>query len=230
MPAQHSQADPQPMAFNDPRRPLKVRRLREARERIAELETRSPQLSDPDYKAWDQTVQSLLQELFGAGEFLLRFRRITIHPVIYSISRGAQWHGDAPQTWRTGLKLAATILDEALEEAGLEPPDSAEAARTPSQPPVVVNVQNHNVFSAAVHVTVSQLIERLDTLDLTEPERGIATEQLRELQAETEGPKRWPVIARSLESLKSLGKNVYKDVAVPLIVEFLKKEAGLSAS
>lgn len=132
------------------------------------------------------------------------------------------------QSWPTGLKLIEKVLDEAIEEASVDAPISPpEPSPYPPRPQLVVNVQNHNVFSPAVHVSISQLVQQLDTLGLSDAERGVAAEQLHELHAETEGQKRWPVIARLLESVKSLGKDVYKNVAVPLIVEFLKKEAGL---
>jgi hypothetical protein len=55
------------MAADDPRRPLKVARLREARGAIATFLTRKPQLKDPEFEEWETSVETLLTELFGAG-------------------------------------------------------------------------------------------------------------------------------------------------------------------
>lgn len=217
------------LAAGDPRRPIKVRRLREERERIAGFQGRSPSLDDADFDEWENTVQSLLREVFGASEFLLRFRQLHIRPISYQMGGHRQWYADPGEAWSTGLKHADKILAEAIEEAEVELPlaSASDSATKRPAPNIVVTVQNQNVFSPSVHVTVNQLIERLNSMGLSTAEKDVATEHLNELQAETEGQGRWPIIAKSLEAMKSVGKLVYKEVAVPLIVEFLKKEAGL---
>lgn len=85
---------------------------------------------------------------------------------------------------------------------------------------MVVNI--HNVFSPNVHVTFTQLLAELETLPFLTSERLAAKEQLQELEAQTKGSKRWGVIGRHLDSIKTLGKGVYEKVALPLVVEFLK--------
>lgn len=219
---------PQGLAHDDPRKPLKVRRLQDERERIVGFSAREPQLEDPDFEEWSRTVHSLLVELFGAGEFTLRFKQLKFRPISYFMGGRAEWYGDPRTQWQTSLRGADKILREAVEEAGVQfPAAPLESESAGHRPSVVVNVSNQNVFSPTVHVSVSQLLERLGELPLSASEREIASEHVRELDQETKGEKRWAIIARSVESLKSLGKGVYKEIAVPLLVEFLKHEAGL---
>ena len=49
----------------------------------------------------------------------------------------------------------------------------------------------------------------------------------KELEAESKGKKRWSVLAKSLDALKAMGKAVYERVAIPLLLDMLKKEVGL---
>lgn len=220
----------QGMAADDPRRRIKIRRLGEERARIAGFQAREPKLNDPDFEEWEKTVHSLLRELFGGGEFVLRFRQLRFRPINHYMGGHTEWYGDPKVSWDTSLQHADKILGEALEEAGVEfPPEQPSHSMRERAPNVVVTVQNQNIFSPNVHVSVTQLIQRLDALALSNAEKQIATEHLQDLQTEIEGQMRWPIIAKSLEAMKSIGKNVYKEIAVPLLVEFLKRESGLSS-
>jgi hypothetical protein len=118
---------------------------------------------------------------------------------------------DPKQTWVPGLREAARILDDALEEAQIELPSGQKTPHTGSRTSPLVVI--HNVFSAEVHVTLNQVLQRLDELQLSEHEKTLAAEQLRELEAETNSGKRWPIIARSLETIKSIGIGLYRDLA-----------------
>lgn len=107
-----------PMSPDDPRLPLKVRRLQEARSAIATLLTRQPRLeTDPEFEEWENTVHTLLLEVFGASGYLLRFKQLTIRPISYSIRGGRAWYADPQEAWQTGLAQAEKILAEAIEEA-----------------------------------------------------------------------------------------------------------------
>jgi hypothetical protein len=217
------------LAHDDPRRKLKIRRLDDELDRIPGFLERSPLLDDPDFQEWERTVDSLLNELFDPGTYLLRFRQLTIRPIVYGMG-GAKWYADPDKAWKSGLTHASKILREALEEASVEMPPARQPVppeRSP-HPPLTVTINNQNVFSPSIHVTVSQLMEQLNRMGLTPGENAAARESLATIEEETKGAKRWPIIAQSLETLKSLGKNIYKDVAVPLIVEFLKSEMGVT--
>jgi hypothetical protein len=216
------------MPHDDPRRPLKIRRLREEKSRIVTFQAREPLLDDPEFEQWKKAVHALLVELFGANEFVLRFKQLRCRPISYHMGGGREWYADPKAEWERGLKNADKVLCEAVEEAEMVVPVAqTSSASTPRAPHVTINVHNENIFSPNVHVTVSELLDRLGELDLSVDEQALAREQLQELAAETQGQKRWPIIARVLEAMKSLGKSVYKDVAVPFLVDFLKREAGL---
>lgn len=76
-------------------------------------------------------------------------------------------------------------------------------------------------------VQISQLYVELESLGL--PKSVESEEKLRaaELEAEVRGEQRWPTLAKTLDSIKAFGKPVYEKVAIPLILEMLKKQAGL---
>ena len=217
------------MDFDDPRRPLKLRRLQKERERIQGFLGRAPDLEDPEFEEWEAAVHSLLVEIFGANEFVLRFKQIKCRPISYGSNGYQDWYADPVQAWTAGLAHAEKVLREALEEGEMAiPQEYTPAATRDPRPSVQVVVNNQNIFSPTVHVSVEQLFVQLDAMPLSPAEQAEAKELLTELDAETKGAKRWPLIARSVEALKSLGKGVYKDIVVPLLVEFLKHEAGLA--
>jgi hypothetical protein len=56
------------MTPGDPRFPLKIARLREARSAIAAMVARTPRLEpDPEFEEWENSVETLLTEMFGPG-------------------------------------------------------------------------------------------------------------------------------------------------------------------
>jgi hypothetical protein len=213
----------QSVTASDQHRALKVRRLREAKERIAEFSARSPVLRDPEYDDWRQAVIHLLNELFAPSSYSIRFQKLRIHAVVHNYRSGTHWGNDPDGTWHSGLEQADRLLGEAIEEAELGAPPVASLPSTPTKNSgIVVNVTN--VFSPSVHITFEQVLGELNNLPLSASERAIAGEYLQELEGETKGEKRWPLIARSLEGMKALGKGVYEKVALPLLVEFLKRQ------
>lgn len=151
------------MAAGDPRFPLKIGRLRDARSTIGELLARPPRLeSDPDFEEWENSVQALITEVFGAGGYLLRFRQLTIRPISYSMGGGRQWYAEPNHAWESGLKQAEKILGEAIEEAELL---SGVASTTA---PVSTSSRQHSNKVFLVHghddaarETVARFLERL---------------------------------------------------------------------
>lgn len=154
--------EPAAMAPNDPRFPLKIARLRDARSSIAAMVVRAPRLEDdPEFEEWENSAQSLLMEMFGASGYLLRFRQLTIRPISYSIGGGRQWHAEPNQAWQSGLRQADKILGEAIEEA-----EFSGVAST--KPPVASASRQHSNKVFVVHghddaakEAVARFLERL---------------------------------------------------------------------
>ena len=48
-----------------------------------------------------------------------------------------------------------------------------------------------------------------------------------DLNEEANGPQRWPVLAKLVDAVRDTGAVAYKEVAIPLLLEMLKKQAGL---
>ena len=99
----------------------------------------------------------------------------------------------------------------------------ARSTATGKTPPVVVNV--FNTLSQTTTVTFSQVIEAAESLPPEQREGARAAAE--EFKTEADGQQRWPVLARPLEKLQALGKPAYEKVALPLLLEFIKKQAGL---
>lgn len=223
-------------AVTSPHRDLKIERLGAAIAKIQTLAARSPLDDDPEFTQWHKGTLQVLQELFTESHMLGYMGRfVKIHFRSRIRLRGhskASFQADYREVWANGLREAELVLKEALEDAALGPKVTARAAAGAMQPQssaIVVNVNNYisNAFSPTLHVTLAELVEALDGRGLTPSERDAARAELEAIDLETAGQQRWPVIARSLETLKSFGKGVYKDFAVPLIVEFLKQQSGL---
>jgi hypothetical protein len=217
-----------------PHRDLLVQRLRDSIEKAGELSARLPVLHDPEYDEWSKGTIHVLSELFGTTTFGYHMRFVQVTCRATTSVRGGQraFRPDYRTVWTEGLRQKEMVLREALQEAELGPRDPTHVltpiAATQGHAPVVVNV--HNVFSPSIQISFNQLIARLDALPLEASEREAARTELEAIESEVRGSGRWPVIGRSLEALKSMGKSVYKEIAVPLIVEYLKREAGLPPS
>ncbi len=218
-----------------PHRNLKVERLRSAVEVIPQFAARTPRKDDPEFTQWSKGVTQLLRDLFVEPDmlgYMGRFVKIRFRATIADRAGNQSFQPDYRAVWARGLQEADVVLREALGEAELGLPVSHESP-SPSiagrEQPIVINVTNAvtNSFSPTVQVTFTQIVAELDKLVLTPAEREAARSELVAIDEETRGEQRWPLIARSLETLKALGKGVYKEVAIPLVVEFLKHQAGL---
>lgn len=105
------------LPLDDPRRSIKLRRLREEFARLPSFLQREPLLKDPEFAEWESAVALLLTELFGAGAFLVRFRQLHFRSVASRIGGPSQWYGKPLETWRTGLQAAEKVIGEAIAEA-----------------------------------------------------------------------------------------------------------------
>ena len=144
-----------------------------------------------------------------------------------SVGSGPHWAAMDQETYDKDLYQARAILSDALEELPLapSPEDHKVQASRGTLPQVVVNVSN--VLSQTVEVNLSQLITSIDSLPLDPAEKERTVELARSLAEESRGQQRWPLLAKSLDSLKAIGKSVYENIAVPLLLEMLKKQSGL---
>jgi predicted nucleotide-binding protein len=151
------------MAPDDPRFPLKLARLRDARSSIAGLVSRPPRLEDdPEFEEWERSVHSLLMEMFGTSGYLLRFRQLTLRPISYLMGGGKRWHAEPNQAWDSGLRQAEKILGEAIEEAELVSGAGATKATVVSAP----RQHSNKVFVVhghddAAREAVARFLERL---------------------------------------------------------------------
>jgi predicted nucleotide-binding protein len=160
MPKKKAPDEAQGLSPQDPRRPLKTQRLIRERERIAEFQARAPQLNDPEFEEWEGTVTSLLRELLGASEALLRFRRLRIRPINHFMGGHREWSSEPREAWETGLQHADKILVEAIEELTIDAPHSTAGVDDPAR------VHTNKVFVVHGHdeasrETVARFLEKL---------------------------------------------------------------------
>jgi predicted nucleotide-binding protein len=163
MAAKKQPAEQVGMSRGDPRLPLKIARLRDARAAITSLSAREPRLEDPEFEEWESNVQELLKEVFGGSGYLLRFRQLNIRPITYAMGGGRRWYAEPNQAWSTGLPQADKILAEAIEEAEVISGGAPNQAMTP--PPQ--RAHGNKVFIVHGHdegarETVARFLERLE--------------------------------------------------------------------
>jgi len=213
----------------DPKRELYIKRLRHGLEANESFHKNRTQAHDPDFQSWKDGVSQSLGKLFGSEhDYTRRFRRLTFWKTRISFGSGSGWSLRDQKKFENDLQLAREILNEALEELAVVPTKCQPTQiKTKSEPasPIVINVTN--ILSQTFHVEVDQLMAGLDSLDLTVDERKQVEIHARELEQETRGAQRWPVLAKTLASLQAAGKSIYEKIAIPLLLEMLKRQAGL---
>jgi hypothetical protein len=213
---------------------LHLGRLRESLQDITSFRDNRVTAFDPNFKTWKDRTKQSLDELFGSEHnYTRRFSSLVFQEICLRVNftgrgSGSGWSSRDQETFDNDLDSAHAILKDALEEfpilAKQVPPTTAE---TPSpRHHIVVNVTN--VLSQTTHVELSQILSTLDSLGLSHDELPQAKTYAQELAAEAQGQQRWPILAKSLEVLKSMGKSVYENVALPLLLEMLKKQTGLN--
>ena len=213
---------------------LHLGRLRESLQAINGFRDNRVKAFDSNFKTWrDRTKQSLI-ELFGPEHnYTRRFSSLQFLEARLRVSmgrsRGPEWSHQDQEGFDNDLDRARAVLTDALEEFPvLANQMSPTAASAPSpRPHIVVNVTN--VLSQTTHIELSQILSTLDSLGLPSDELSQARTHAQELAKEAQGQQRWPILAKSLEALKAMGKSVYENVALPLLLEMLKKQTGLNS-
>ncbi len=210
-------------------RELHAKRLREGFEGLDCFDSEGMNAWHADFKSWKERVAQSLGELFSKEhDYYRRFNRLSFWKTRISFGGGSRWSRDDQRIFDDDKTKARQVLTDALEELDLMPadeptpqPDSSPRAA----PTIVVNVQN--VLSQTTHVEIGQLLATLDVPELRPQQRKEVEALARDLDSEAKGDQRWPVLARSLEGLKKFGKSVYEKIAIPILLEMLKQQAGL---
>lgn len=211
---------------------LHLRRLRESLQAIQDFRYRGVNTADPPFRTWRERTQQSLSELFGekhdyTNRFLsLLFRKPRV--AFRSVGR-EDWTQEDQAFFKDALTRAHDILKDALEEFPVLEIQAqpVTTSTSPKQPQIVVNVTN--VLSQSTHVELSQILSNLELLGLPPEQLTQAKAHAAELAKEAQGEQRWPILVKSLEALKSMGKSVYENVALPLLLEMLKKQTGLNS-
>lgn len=218
-------------------RALHIKRIEEGYQRIAEIRNKKLTAHDVEFSSWRDRVIQSLHHLYGQGhEYSRRFNallfwnpRATLDSALTGSYRsGPTWLRKDQEIFDGDLHLAEQILADALEELNITPKMEEKVSTDTKKisPTIVVNV--HNILSQTTSVQMSQIVSNLNNLELSDKDRASVEKHANELSEEARGEQRWPVLAKSLDALKSFGKSVYEQVAIPLLLEMLKKQTGLN--
>jgi hypothetical protein len=211
-------------------------RLQKSLQAISQFREKGVTAHDPEFTVWKQSTAQSLSELFDKDhDYTRRFSHlIFLDPSVRftaSFSRSPrsspEWSHQDQHAFENDLIRADAILKDALEEYAVRATQATPIIdKTPSmrRPQFVVNVTN--VLSQSTHIELSQILSNLDSLGLSPDQISQAKAHAQELEKEVRGEQRWPILAKSLEALKSMGKTVYENVALPLLLEMLKKQMG----
>jgi hypothetical protein len=184
---------------------------------------------DTEFATWQDRARQNLAVLFGEShDYTKRFSILPFRDARTTVFGGPIWSPSDQAHFERDLAMAEQILKDALGELSVVPATVTPQASTssPKAPPsIVINVTN--VLSQATSVQLSQVLGALNELELDAEQRAQAEEHAKSLDQEARGAQRWPVMAKSLEALKALGKPVYERVALPLLLDILKKQVGM---
>jgi hypothetical protein len=214
----------------DANKALHLRRLRQGLEAIPGIREGRDRALDANFQAWKSRTEQSLGVLFGEKHHYAReFSNLNFWLPRMNFSSGPiQWSVRDQERFEDDLVRAEQMLTDALEEVEVfDPPRASNPPqpRAQNQPPVSVTVVN--VLSQTTVVDIRQIYGEIDSLRLPSGVEAEAKLKAAELEAEVRGEQRWPVLAKTLDTLKALGKPVYEKVAIPLLLEMLKKQAGL---
>jgi hypothetical protein len=207
---------------------LHTKRLNEYFEHIPRIKgDRKVNAWEPRFKVWKDNVKHSLVELFGEKHgYTRRFIRLKFWEMRASLMEEVVLDQDDQKRFSDDLNTAELLLGDALEELNIDiTPAETQPEPTEQQPPqFVINV--NNVLTQTTTVNVEQVIENIDRLDLPDEEKALAKLHAKELSEEANGQQRWPVLAKWIQKIRDLGQSAYKEIAVPLIIEMLKKQMG----
>lgn len=211
-------------------RELHVQRLIEAKAKIPEWKAGPHNPFAPEFTSWQQRVEHSLTQLFGRDHHYRRaFSMLSFWETRMSMGRGLQVRlgNDDDQRYVRDMDRTDAILHDALQELPTLPARANAPTAQPAErgPAIVVNVLN--VLSQSTVVSQEQIVREIESLSLTPEAKTEAVRTAADLAAEVRGEQRWPVMAKSLDVLKKLGKGVYEKVALPLLLEVIKKQSGL---
>ncbi len=214
----------------DNKKDLHIKRLRDGLLQIRSFQKGDKNAWSSDFKSWKQRNQQSLKELFGENhDYYLRLRRLTFCHIRISLMKEPTWSSEDQKLFEDNLAIAESIISDAIEEFDTEPPTTTKplTVSTTPEPTTQINVNVNTLLSQTMEVQLSQIINNLGDLALPPNELSEVKKLAKELEAESKGKKRWSVLAKSLDALKAMGKAVYERVAIPLLLDMLKKEVGL---
>jgi hypothetical protein len=211
-------------------RELHLGRLRKGLAAIPGIRAGSDRALDPSFGSWKSRSEQSLGVLFGEQHQYTRdFSHLNFWLPRVTFGPGpVGWSSHDERQFQEDLIRAEQILTDALEEVEVfEPPVPTipPVPRSASQPPLSVTVVN--ILSQTNVVQIKQLYAEIESLNLPQSVEREAKLKAAELEAEVRGAQRWPILAKTLDGIKSLGKPVYDRIAIPLLLEMLKKQAGL---
>lgn len=213
----------------DARSALHAKRLCDALSKIEGIRGNGDDAHSPSFENWKDRAGQTLKVLFGEEhDYSERFKRLSFWDMRISLGGQRFWTREDQDQFEHDLSLAEQILRDAIEElelAGQVPSAAAGSPPSPKPPAVVVHV--NNILSQTTSVSLEQVLVGLGDIGLSELDLQRARTAAQELEAEAKGEQRWPVLSGPLEALRQLGKSVYERVAIPILLEMLRRQAGL---
>jgi len=212
---------------------LHLSRLRESLKTINTFRDDRITAYDSSFKTWRECTQQSLNGLFGEQHaYTRRFSSLQFwEPRLrarMSRSSDPAWSHRDQEIFYNDLDRARAVLTDAIEKFPVlaDQASPVTASASSARPQIVVNVTN--VLSQSTHVELSQILTTLDSLGLPPDKLSEAKMHAKELAEEAQGQQRWPVLAKSLEALESMGKSVYENVALPILLEMPKMQTGVN--
>jgi hypothetical protein len=212
----------------DPKKALHIKRLKESLEQIPVLIEGGKTSQDVEFKTWHDQTRRSFTGIFGDGSSYCRdFLGLRFSEVRFTMGKPTGPTQRDREIFEVGMRRAEGIIAAAIEEAEI-PAERIEPIKEEVPRPIpqlVVNITN--TLSQVTNMEIAQVLQNLNNLGLTPSQKQEAEHLAKELDLEVKGQRRWPILAKYIEGLKTIGDTVYKQVAIPLLLEMVKKEMGL---
>ncbi len=217
-----------------------LKKLKEAREQIPDVSQQSMKVRSPEFKTWQTRVRRALEEVFGTDHRYykdfqnLQFsvpRVAVVTSLRFSGGTGGrlQWDSHDQQAWDRDWPAATALLDDVIEELQtIAAPAPVPATPVPIKPPALTIVlNNNNILQSTTTIGVTQVLDIVDSLQLSESQRDEVRTLVKEFDEGAKANKPMSVLGKCIDGIKVYGPTVFKEVAAPLLLGWMKQHAGI---
>jgi hypothetical protein len=209
---------------------LQLKRLREARDQIADFQRPGFNVFSPAFETWRRRVRGALEAVFGPDHrYVIKFLGLHFSVPRMRFAGAPEWDRDDQEAWVDDWSKVPAFLGDVIEELETAaPPAPVPAMPAPTRPPALtIVVNNNNILQSTTAVSVTQVLDIVNSLQLSETQREEVRDLVKEFDDGAKANKPMSVLGKCIDGIKAYGPTVFKDVAAPLLLGWMKQHAGI---